>query len=99
VKATRFLPARFCFILVSTFAAGAADARSNFNARDYGAVGEGKNLDSPAINKAITAAAEVGRLKKVKEFSPIELVMTDVPPVYLIYTLARALKPSNQCLD
>jgi polygalacturonase len=31
-----------------------------FNVRNYGAVGDGKTLDSPAINKAIEAAAAVG---------------------------------------
>jgi polygalacturonase len=34
--------------------------RNDFNIRDYGAVGDGKNLDSPAIDKAIAAAAETG---------------------------------------
>ena len=37
----------------------AADSNT-FNVRTYGAVGDGKNLDSPAINKAINAAAEAG---------------------------------------
>jgi len=31
-----------------------------FNVRSFGAVGDGKNLDSPAINQAISAAAEAG---------------------------------------
>jgi len=31
-----------------------------FNVRDFGAIGDGKNLDSPAINKAIAAAAAAG---------------------------------------
>jgi hypothetical protein len=31
-----------------------------FNVRSYGAIGDGKNLDSPAINNAIEAAAEAG---------------------------------------
>ncbi len=31
-----------------------------FNVRDYGAVGDGQNLDSPAIDKAIRAAADAG---------------------------------------
>ena len=31
-----------------------------FNVRDYGAVGDGKSLDSPAIDQAIAAAAKAG---------------------------------------
>jgi polygalacturonase len=31
-----------------------------FNVRSFGALGDGKNLDSPAIDKAIAAAAEAG---------------------------------------
>src|ERR1039457_931405 len=31
-----------------------------FNVRDYGAVGDGKKLDSPAINKAIEACSVAG---------------------------------------
>jgi polygalacturonase len=38
----------------------AEPARNNFNVRDFGALGDGKNLDSPAIDKAIDAAAEAG---------------------------------------
>ncbi|HWD92036.1 MAG TPA: glycoside hydrolase family 28 protein [Verrucomicrobiae bacterium] len=34
--------------------------KSFYNVRSYGAVGDGKNLDSPAIDKAIQAAAEAG---------------------------------------
>jgi polygalacturonase len=33
---------------------------TNFNARTFGAIGDGKAVDSPAINKAIEAAAAVG---------------------------------------
>ena len=35
-------------------------AKNNFNVRDFGAVGDGTNLDSPAINEAINAAAADG---------------------------------------
>jgi len=35
-------------------------AKNNFNVRDFGAVGDGTNLDSPAIDKAIAAAADAG---------------------------------------
>jgi polygalacturonase len=40
--------------------AGAPAGANFFNVRDYGAVGDGKTLDSPAIDKAIDAAAEGG---------------------------------------
>ncbi|TDW48150.1 polygalacturonase [Flavobacterium sp. 270] len=33
---------------------------NTFNVREYGAIGDGKNLDSPAINKAIEAAVKAG---------------------------------------
>ena len=35
-------------------------SRSFFNVRDFGAVGDGTHLDSPAIDKAIAAAARAG---------------------------------------
>jgi polygalacturonase len=44
--------------LLSVFSASAG--QSVFNVRDYGAAGDGKNLDSPAINQAIQAAAKAG---------------------------------------
>ncbi|MDD4636199.1 MAG: glycosyl hydrolase family 28-related protein [Bacteroidales bacterium] len=38
----------------------AASSEIIFNVRTYGAVGDGKNLDSPAIDKALDAAAKAG---------------------------------------
>src|SRR4051812_16746059 len=46
-------------LISQSFAADAGD-KSNFNVRNYGATGDGKTLDSPAIDKAIQAAAEAG---------------------------------------
>ena len=43
----------------STRAADNAD-KSYYNVRSYGAVGDGKNLDSPSIDKAIQTAAAAG---------------------------------------
>jgi polygalacturonase len=40
--------------------AAATPGETYFNVRDFGAVGNGKNLDSPAIDKAIAAAAAAG---------------------------------------
>ena len=45
--------------LSSAFGADAGE-RSYYNVRNYGAAGDGKNLDSPAIDKAIQAAAAAG---------------------------------------
>jgi polygalacturonase len=45
-------------LLVSAFAS--PDEKTVFNVRSFGAVGDGKTLDSPAINKAIQAAAQAG---------------------------------------
>ncbi len=53
----------FVILFVSTSAilkAAELPGKNNFNVRDYGAVGDGKNLDSPPINKAIEAAAAIG---------------------------------------
>ena len=46
--------------LCACLQAGAAAAQNNFNVREFGAVGDGKNLDSPAIDRAIDAAAKAG---------------------------------------
>ncbi|MGA2496213.1 MAG: glycoside hydrolase family 28 protein [Tepidisphaeraceae bacterium] len=40
--------------------AGPAAAKTVYNVRDYGATGDGKTLDSPAINRAIDAATAAG---------------------------------------
>ncbi|MEO6004599.1 MAG: glycosyl hydrolase family 28 protein [Opitutus sp.] len=41
-------------------ATGTPTAAAEFDVRKYGAVGDGRNLDSPAIQRAIDAAAAVG---------------------------------------
>jgi polygalacturonase len=51
------LTAAFVFMLLS---AQAEPAKNFFNVRDFGALGDGKNLDSPAINQAIDAAVAAG---------------------------------------
>jgi polygalacturonase len=59
--ASRHLLALWAVALLSvTPGLRAAGAGTVFNVRDYGAVGDGKNLDSPAIDKAIEAAASQG---------------------------------------
>ncbi len=55
----------FCLVLSPLLAASSAlpaDAPSGpfYNVRSFGATGDGKTLDSPAINKAIDACAEAG---------------------------------------
>jgi len=46
--------------LSSLVLAQAEPAKTFFNVRDFGAIGDGTNLDSPAINKTIEAAAAAG---------------------------------------
>ncbi len=47
------------FLLLISFTADLLCA-SEYNVKSFGAVGDGKTIDSPAINKAIGAAAEAG---------------------------------------
>ena len=49
-----------CLAVAGLVRAGDAATVDVFNVRDFGAVGDGTNLDSPAIDKAITAAAAAG---------------------------------------
>jgi polygalacturonase len=55
---------RLCLVALTlaifTLAASADGNDGAFNVRAYGAVGDGRQLDSPAINKAIDAAAASG---------------------------------------
>ena len=52
----------FAFLLGLAGSLNAAEsaAQNYFNVRNFGAVGDGKNLDSPAIDKAINAAGDAG---------------------------------------
>ncbi len=50
----------FSVFLSSLILAQAETTKTFFNVRDFGAVGDGTNLDSPAINKTIEAAAAAG---------------------------------------
>src|SRR5487761_2527510 len=54
-----FLALVFLALLIPRLAA-AAPAETVFNVRAFGAAGDGKNLDSPAIDQAIAAAAQAG---------------------------------------
>ena len=59
---------RACFLLLlwlglvsaTALSAAAASATGVYNVRDFGAAGDGQQLDSPAIDKAISAAAAAG---------------------------------------
>jgi polygalacturonase len=63
------LPPLLCLCLSSALTAHAADTQSapsgtfpefSFNVRAFGAIGDGKTLDTPAINKAIEACSKAG---------------------------------------
>ena len=54
------LVAGFSLCLSSLILVRAEPAKADFNVRDFGAVGDGRLLDSPAINQAIEAAADAG---------------------------------------
>src|SRR6185312_3658195 len=47
-------------LLLQSAAAADSGDKSFYNVRSYGAIGDGTNLDSPAIDKAIQAAADAG---------------------------------------
>src|SRR5690349_20450420 len=67
MKPTRIVSIVACIAAISFAAlgyrsehAGIAHGKAVYNVRYFGAVGNGTNLDSPAINKAIEACAEAG---------------------------------------
>ena len=63
-----YKPVLACLFLAAALRGESAQAQTApapatptvFNVRDFGAVGDGKNLDSPGIDKAIAAAADAG---------------------------------------
>ena len=63
MNASSYITRVFLTWLISACAmlnAAETPAQNYFNVRDFGAVGDGNNLDSPAINRAIDAAAKAG---------------------------------------
>lgn len=57
IKFSRLLSLSFLFFLATALTKA---AEGEFNIRDYGAVGDGKSLDTDAINQAIEAASKAG---------------------------------------
>ena len=57
---TRLLVAFFFASLISATTLSAAPTRTLFNVRDYGAAGDGKKLDTIALNQAVSACAQAG---------------------------------------
>ena len=51
---------KYFLLVVILMLATAMHAATFFNVRDFGAKGDGKTIDSPAINKAVEAAAKEG---------------------------------------
>ncbi len=62
ISAVKIFALTLCLALSGCVSPGEHQAahKSYFNVRNYGAVGDGTHLDSPAINKAIAAAADAG---------------------------------------
>ncbi|HTX22954.1 MAG TPA: glycoside hydrolase family 28 protein [Candidatus Aquilonibacter sp.] len=67
MKNKRLISIVICLATITTFAIGcrteqpeAHAAKTSYNVRKFGATGDGKILDSPAINKAIDAAEAAG---------------------------------------
>ena len=59
-RCLRFLCTLLSAVLIAAVAHAAPTTTSIFNVRDFGATGDGRTTDSPAINKAIEAAASAG---------------------------------------
>jgi len=65
-RKTKILIISIFYVCFASFIANLSSARAQdlhsfiFNVKQYGAIGDGKNLDSRAINKAINAAAIAG---------------------------------------
>lgn len=63
ITAKSFFASFVLFILSGlwvTVKAQSKEITSTYNVRSYGAIGDGKNLDSPSINKAIEEASKAG---------------------------------------